>query len=49
MWVAWNGDIRFVDENGINKKCFQKQEETGMKVTKKIKNGVNLTLKTGLL
>jgi hypothetical protein len=38
-----------VDENGINKKYIQKKEGTGMKVTKKIKNGVNLTLKTGLM
>jgi hypothetical protein len=38
-----------VDENRINKKCIQKKEETGMKVTKKIKNKVNLPLKTGLM
>jgi hypothetical protein len=41
--------MKCVDENGINKKNIQKQEETGMEVTKKIKNGVNLTLKTGLM
>jgi hypothetical protein len=38
-----------VDENGINKKYIQKREETRIKVTKKIKNGVDLTLKTGLI